>query len=157
MKMQPFVNPNYFSYQQPYNQPMQQNPYDNRLMQLQQMQQSLQTPQNQISAMGNIVENLDIVKTTNIPMDGNTYYFPKADGTELYTKQWLPDGRTRILTFKPILDNDTEKNTPNEFENQISAFKDVLGGIQTDIQALNDKIDKITKPARSKKEIVEDE
>ena len=155
--MQPFVNPNYFNYQQPYNQPMQQNLYDNRLMQLQQMQQSLQTPQNQISAMGSIVENLDIVKTTTIPMDGNTYYFPKADGTELYTKQWLPDGRTRILTFKPVLDNDTEKNTPNEFQSQISAFKDVLGGIQTDIQTLNDKIDKITKPTRSKKEIVEDE
>ena len=90
---------------------------------------------------------VDIVKVTDIPMDGNMYYFPKADGTEIYAKQFGVDGRTRILTFKPLLDNDTEKNTQNEFESQISAFKDVLGGIQTDIQALNDKIDKIKKVA----------
>ena len=42
-----------------------------------------------------------LVKVTDIPMDGNMYYFPKADGTEIYSKQFMPNGQTRILTFKP--------------------------------------------------------
>ena len=35
------------------------------------------------------------------------YYFPKADGTEIFGKQWLSNGQTRILTFKPVFDDDT--------------------------------------------------
>lgn len=101
-----------------------QNPYMERMAQLQQYQQSLQQPlvptqtpvSNQMSALGKIVDSIDVVKATDIPMDGNAYYFPKADGTEVYCKQWLQNGTTRILTFKPVfednpmnLSSDTEK------------------------------------------------
>ena len=112
--MQPYPNPNYFSQ---YQQQML-NPYMDRMAQLQQYQQSLQQPvsQAQMSAIGKIVDSIDVVKATDIPMDGNTYYFPKADGTEVYCKQWLQNGTTRILTFKPVfednpnnLSSDTEK------------------------------------------------
>ena len=95
-----------------------------RMAQLQQYQQSLQQPMlptqmsgtNQMSALGKMVDSIDVVKATDIPMDGNAYYFPKADGTEVYCKQWLQNGTTRILTFKPYfednhnnLSSDTEK------------------------------------------------
>ena len=101
-----------------------QNPYMERMAQLQQYQQSLQQPMvptqtpvsNQMSALGKMVDSIDVVKATDIPMDGNAYYFPKADGTEVYCKQWLQNGTTRILTFKPVfednpnnLSSDTEK------------------------------------------------
>ena len=101
-----------------------QNPYMERMAQLQQYQQSLQQPivptqtpvSNQMSALGKMVDSIDVVKATDIPMDGNSYYFPKADGTEVYCKQWLQNGTTRILTFKPVsednpnnLSSDTEK------------------------------------------------
>ena len=101
-----------------------QNPYMERMAQLQQYQQSLQQPivptqmsgANQMSALGKMVDSIDVVKATDIPMDGNTYYFPKADGTEVYCKQWLQNGTTRILTFKPLFEDnhnnlscDTEK------------------------------------------------
>ena len=101
-----------------------QNPYMDRMAQLQQYQQSLQQPMlptqmsgtNQMSALGKMVDSIDVVKATDIPMDGNAYYFPKADGTEVYCKQWLQNGTTRILTFKPVsednpinLSADTEK------------------------------------------------
>ena len=117
--MQPYLNPNYFNQ---YNQ--MQNPYMDRMAQLQQYQQSLQQPlpptqmsgANQMSVLGKIVDSIDVVKATDIPMDGNSYYFPKADGTEVYCKQWLQNGTTRILTFKPVsednpnnLSSDTEK------------------------------------------------
>lgn len=98
-----------------YQMPMQ-NPYIDRMAQLQQYQQSLQQPMSQTSmpgsnqqmnVIGKIVDSIDVVKATDVPMDGNMYYFPKADGTEIFGKQWLPNGQTRILTFKPVLDADT--------------------------------------------------
>ena len=98
-----------------------------------------------------------MVKVADIPMDGNMYYFPKADGTEIYTKQFGIDGRTRILTFKPVLD-DNPNNLPTEEEKlKFDTFNDVLLGIQKDIKELTEKVDKITKPTRTKKEVVEDE
>ena len=101
-----------------YQMPMQ-NPYMERMAQLQQYQQSLQQPMqnvlsNQIpganqqyTPMGKIIENVDVLKTTEVPMDGNIYYFPKADGSEIYSKQWLANGTTRILTFKPVFEDNT--------------------------------------------------
>ena len=110
---QPYINPNYFAQYQQYFQPQPQtNPYMQRMEQLQQYQQSLQQPlpptqmsgANQMSTLGKMVDSIDVVKATDIPMDGNMYYFPKADGTEIFSKQWLANGQTRILTFKPVFD-----------------------------------------------------
>ena len=153
--MQPYVTPNYYAqYQQ------QINPYVQRMENLQQFQQVLQQPptfQNNFPVINKVVENIDMVKVADIPMDGNMYYFPKADGTEIYTKQFGIDGRTRILTFKPVLD-DNPNNLPTEEEKlKFDTFNDVLLGIQKDIKELTEKVDKITKPTRTKKEVVEDE
>ena len=125
--MQPY--PNYSQMNNPYAQmnnmyAQPNNPYADRMNFLQNYQQSLQQPvagtqmslANQMSALGKMVDSIDVVKATDIPMDGNAYYFPKADGTEVYCKQWLQNGTTRILTFKPVfednpnnLSSDTEK------------------------------------------------
>ena len=92
------------------------NPYADRMNFLQNYQQSLQQPvvptqmsgaNQQMNVIGKIVDSIDVVKATDVPMDGSMYYFPKADGTEIFGKQWLPNGQTRILTFKPVLDTDT--------------------------------------------------
>ena len=91
-----------------------------RMTQLQQYQQSLQQPlvptqmsgANQMSALGKMVDSIDVVKATDIPMDGNAYYFPKADGTEVYCKQWLQNGTTRILTFKPVSEDNPNNVSP---------------------------------------------
>lgn len=155
--MMPFqnMNPNYFAWQNQYL-PPQQNPYLQRMENLQQFQQALQ-PQAQIPAIGKIVESVDIVKVTDIPMDGNMYYFPKADGTEIYAKQFMSNGQTHILTFKPVLEDDPN-NTPSNGEKiEISAFGEVLDGIQREIKALSEKIDKINKTSKAKKEVLEDE
>ena len=85
-----------------------QNPYAERMNFLQNCQQNLQPPmQNsqmqatsqQTSFIGKVVDSIDVVKATDIPMDGNIYYFPKADGTEIFGKQWLMNGQTQILTL----------------------------------------------------------
>ena len=138
-----------------------------RMENLQQFQQTLQpqlqnnpnlTPGiNMLASLGKVVESMDIVKVTDIPMDGNTYYFPKADGTEIYSKQFMPNGQTRILTFKPLLESDPNNSTPEEEKLKFDTFACVLEGIQNDVRTLSDKIDKISKPTRVKKEVAEDE
>ena len=100
------------------------NPYMDRMAQLQQYQQNLQQPvvptqmsvsNQQMNVIGKIVDSIDVVKATDVPMDGIMYYFPKADGTEIFGKQWLSNGQTRILTFKPVLDAD-DNNVSNADE-----------------------------------------
>ena len=145
-----------------YQQPYMQNPYMQRMENLQQFQQAIQPqPQmhgaNNFTPLGKIVDSVDIVKATDIPMDGNMYYFPTADGSSIFGKRWLANGQTQILAFKPILDNEPNNLSPNQIQVDFGAISDVLSGIQNDIKALNDKVDKISKPSRAKKEVVEDE
>lgn len=155
----------YYPINQNYNQQMQPNPYMQRMEHLQQFQQSLQPPiqqpmQNQFPALGKIVESIDIVKTTDIPMDGNMYYFPTADGSAVFGKRWLANGQTQILAFKPILEEETIKSSTNDLESLYGANKEVLDGILDNLNTLNEKIDKISKQnttSRAKKGEVSDE
>ena len=146
---------NFYSQMSNYGQ-MMPNPYMDRMAQLQQYQQNLQQPvvptqmsgaNQQMNVIGKIVDSIDVVKATDVPMDGNMYYFPKADGTEIFGKQWLPNGQTRILTFKPALDTEdsnalnadeklkfalSDESTEvfmkrfDELENKISQFEQLL-------------------------------
>lgn len=133
-----------------------------RIENLQQFQQAIQPPQQMqiqqpFPPIGKIVESVDMVKVADIPMDGNMYYFPKADGSEIYSKQFMPNGQTRILTFKPLLEDNPNTLSDEEEKEQITAFKEVLEGIQSDIKTLSEKVDKISKPGKAKKESSDDE
>lgn len=152
--MQPYPNPNYFTqYQQP-----QFNPYLQRMENLQQFQQTINpAPQNQYMSIGKVVESMDMVKVADIPMDGQPYYFPKADGSEIYSKQFMPNGQTRILTFKPITDDNPNDLPLGEEKLKFDTFNEILEGIQADIKTLSEKVDKISKPNRAKKEVDSDE
>ena len=155
----------YYPINQNYNQQMQPNPYMQRMEQLQQFQQTLQPPiqqpiANQFPALGKIVESIDIVKATDIPMDGNMYYFPTADGSAVFGKRWLSNGQTQILAFKPILEEETIKSSTSDLELLYGANKEVLEGILANLNTLNEKVDKISKantPTRAKKGEVADE
>lgn len=154
--MIPYQNPNQnLNYASMYQQPMY-NPYMQRMEQIQQSINA--TMQNQqFSTIGKIVESIEMVKATDIPMDGNMYYFPKADGSEIFGKQWLANGQTRILTFKPALEDNASILSGEDEKTKFDAFLEVLDGIQSDIKALNDKVDKISKTTKAKKEVAEDE
>ena len=140
-----------------------QNPYMDRMTQLQQYQQSLQQPivptqtpvSNQMSALGKMVDSIDVVKATDIPMDGNTYYFPKADGTEVYCKQWLQNGTTRILTFKPVFEDSHNNSSQDTEKLKISLSDDVTEVFMKRFDELEKRLDSLApkKPAtRAKKE-----
>ena len=134
-----------------------------RMAQLQQYQQSLQQPlvptqmpgANQMSALGKMVDSIDVVKATDIPMDGNTYYFPKADGTEVYCKQWLQNGTTRILTFKPVFEDNPNNVSSDTEKLKISLSDEVTDVFMKRFDELEKRLDSLTpkKPAtRAKKE-----
>lgn len=157
--------PNYLNqpFQPQYNypqygyQPMQ----PDRLSQLQQFQQTLQPAQmsasNQLMTLGKIVDSVDVVKATDVPMDGNMYYFPKADGTEIYAKQWLTNGQTRILTFKPIENAEANNSTQNAEKTKTSGIDEFTEVLDAKFEELYKRIAE-TKPVNSKKkEVVADE
>ena len=140
------------SYNYPIFNPMYQNPVPSQMFQQQQfqpqqmmqpIQQLPQTQQQSIGIPGKIVEGIDNVKTMDIPMDGNMYYFPKADGTEIYTKRWLQNGTTEQLVFK-VQQTEVEADKPNPLFEK-------LDGIQEQINKLEELISKQNKPT-SKKE-----
>jgi len=124
--------------------PMYNNPtpvqYQQMLQPMYQMNQP--QPQQQHYALpGKMVEGIDVFKTTDIPMDGNVYYFPKADGTEIYTKRWLQNGTTEQLVYK------VEKVSE---ENKTDPFMDKLNGIEDKITALEELLLKPVKTTAKK-------
>ena len=161
--MQQFQN--YSQMNNPYM-PMQ-NPYMDRMNFLQNYQQSLQQPivptqtpvSNQMSTIGKVVDSIDIVKATDIPMDGNSYYFPKADGTEVYCKQWLQNGTTRILTFKPVFEDDPNNVSSDTEKLKISLSDEVTDVFMKRFDELEKRIDDLMPKkttARAKKESEEE-
>ena len=157
--------PNYSQMNNMYAQPN--NPYADRVNFLQNYQQSLQQPvvptqmsgANQMSALGKMVDSIDVVKATDIPMDGNTYYFPKADGTEVYCKQWLQNGTTRILTFKPVLEDNPNNVSSDAEKLKISLSDEFTEVFMKRFDELEKRIDDLMPKkttARAKKESEEE-
>ena len=164
--------PNYSQMNNPYAQmnnmyAQPNNPYADRMNFLQNYQQSLQQPlaptqmsgANQMSALGKMVDSIDVVKATDIPMDGNSYYFPKADGTEVYCKQWLQNGTTRILTFKPVFEDNPNNLSSDTEKLKISISDEVTEVFMKRFDELEKRIDDLIPKkttARAKKESEEE-
>jgi len=155
----------------PYN-----NPYLNYNQQAQQMQQprqaqSIYKPQN--SLQGKVVDSLDVVKATDIPYDGSVSYFPLTDGTAIITKQLQQDGTSKVVIYKPMIDNEENKTkyiTENDLEKQLkdmdSKFitgddlKDQLKNVNSkdikdlkeDVKILKRKLEDIADDLKYKKE-----
>lgn len=120
--MQPYTNPYYFQNNPTYAQPQygQVNPYPDRLAQLQAQQQQFnqsqygqQIPVQQIGLHGEVVDSIDVVKAKNVDMSGNVTYYPKADLSEIFTKQLMPDGTSKIVTYRAVQpEQNNQQNVP---------------------------------------------
>lgn len=141
----PYINPNYF--QQPQFQNMYQMPQQNQM--------PMQQNQNQFDSIGKKVENIETVKIIDIPMDGQTYYFPKADGTEIFAKQWLPNGTTKVTSYFPQIEQKADEPSNlslKSLESRFDALNEATDGIREDLNKLMNELNKLNKPvARSKK------
>lgn len=126
------ANYNPYPYSQNYNN---YNNYSNSYSQAQQLLSQAPQLGNQFMKM---VDSIEVVKATDIPMDGNYYYFPKADGSNIFAKKWLPNGTTHILTYKPVIEGNTENDTYND-------EKTILGANSELTKAFMDRFDRIEK------------
>ncbi len=141
--MQPYPTyQNYLNYPQQ-NQPM--YPYGNIMQQM--------AAQN---LAGKTVNDFNEITANDVPMDGRNAIFPKSDFSEIVVKNWGADGSIRTIAFKPVLPTDPSNGMSNSVKADSDAFGDVLRGIQNDIKTLNEKLDKISKPVKGRKE-AEDE
>lgn len=121
--------PNYYNQQLGYlNQPVPQ------FNMPQPMQPQFQTNNNFLG--GKIVDSLDVVRVTDIPIDGSNYYFPKADGSEIYVKKWLGNGTTEVSTYKRV------ENIPDEQKQEID-FAAMEGNIIDRLNSIDERISNI--------------
>lgn len=116
------------------------------------MMQPVATP----GIAGKYVNDFSEINANDVPMDGRVAVFPKGDMSEIAVKNWESNGTIHTTVFKPVLSTEGNKNTSSETKGEYGAFNDVLQGIQNDIKMLTEKIDRIGKPVKSKKE-TEDE
>lgn len=109
---QPIMNPNYYNPQ--YRTPM----YGQFMPQQEQFQPQQfmqQTQQNAVQMYGRIVPAQECIAPNEVPMDGNTAFFPKQDMSEIYAKSWGADGKIYTRLYKPVLDADPN-NSPQTAE-----------------------------------------
>lgn len=157
---------------QGFNQPMN-NPYIDRMNQLQQYQQSLQIPaqQQQLQQMpvginGKVVPSVENITANDVPMDGSVAFFPRQDMTEIYAKSWNADGTIKTVVYKPFMDN--PNNLPQGEEKfKIGLSEDVTAAFMQRFDDIADRIEKLEKSmnnpvtksnsSRSKKEANTDE
>lgn len=161
--MQPYnINPFYFQNNPAYppTQYGQINPYPDRLAQLQAQQQQYNQPQynpqmqtQPIGLNGEIVDGIDVVKAKNVDMSGNVTFYPKADLSEIYTKQLQMDGTSRIVTYRAV-----QPETPAQKDRKSDSDVDVVGmfgQLKTDllqeISDLKDMVNQISQINQNQK------
>lgn len=78
---------------------------------------------------GKVVDNVDIVKNTEVPFGGFAV-FPKGDLSEVYVKSWNNNGTTQIRVYKPVETEEVKTLDPHQ-------------ELLDKINMLSEKIDKI--------------
>lgn len=149
-----YTNPYLNSY---YGGPYYSNPYLNQNAQAPRNPQSTQIPTQQYNTFGlqgKTVDSVDVVKATDIPLDGSVSYFPFVDGSAIATKNIQPDGTSKITVYKPMPEETdvpqpkyvTESDLKKEIGKiDFSEFNDKFKEIDRKIEDLSDDIKKISK------------
>lgn len=144
---------------QPQMQRMQQQPQP-------QMQPEMQFNQQPIyrqpaGLQGKSVDNVEVVKATDIPLDGSISYFPLTDGSAIVTKQLQQDGTSKTVIYRPS-DEKEEKNLPkyitvDELDKAIkkvdsSDLRDELKTIKRQLKDITEDIKDINEDMKHRKD-----
>lgn len=152
----PYGNP-YF------NSPFYNGAYSYQTPQPRNMQPTQLTPQtnqaqqyNTFGLQGKTVDSVDVVKATDIPLDGSVSYFPLVDNSAIITKQLQQDGTSKMIVYRPVID-ETEKKQPRyltqeDLDGQIKNLnsKDIKD-IKEELKTLKRQIEDITDDLKEKK------
>ena len=139
----------YNPYSNQFFNPQSQNRYQPMEMSMTQ-QNPVQTQINRSNGLsGKLVDSIDVVKATDIPLDGSTCYFPLIDGSAIVTKKLQTDGTSKTIIYKPI-ENDDDATikyaTLSDVENAIENIDlSDLDDIKDDIKDLKQSIKELKK------------
>ena len=100
-----------------------------------------------IGLLGKSVDSIEVVKATDIPLDGSISYFPLTDGSAIVTKQLKADGTSKTVVYKPI----EEDNKPQVTYITLDEFNEKFNEINID--ALEDLIDEFKDVKKDIKEL----
>ena len=122
------------------------NNYYNQMTRYQPAQMPVyQMPNLQVSAntglLGKTVDSIEVVKATDIPLDGSVSYFPLTNGSAIISKQLQMDGTSKMVVYKPVVEETEEKLkyvTADELKKAISKID--LTEIKEDIEELKRQI-----------------
>ena len=145
---------NYFSNNQ--YMPTGYNPY----MQTQQRQPEQYQPlqyNRPTGLQGKTVDNIEVVKAIDIPLDGSVSYFPLADGTAIVSKQLQQDGTSRLIVYKALTGEAKQAETKYITESDLKAQFDEFNtkgikDIRDEIKSLKKQIRDLTDDISEKKE-----
>lgn len=117
-------------------------------------------PQPVLGLQGKSVESLDVVKATEIPLDGSISYFPLTDGTAIITKQLQADGTSKIVIYKPDLEpikpvEQPKYVTEEQVREMIESGLDGLLDVQEDIKELRRDLRDINEEMKETKKVKE--
>ena len=119
-----------------------QNPYFNPYFNTQ-PQQVPPTPMRYNTGLqGKSIDNLEVVKAMDIPLDGSINYFPIADGSAIVTKRLQMDGTSKITIYKATEDDITETFPSMNNEELTKIFDEIRNDIKELKQTLNKEDDK---------------
>ena len=91
--------------------------------------QNYQRPVEPRTLLGKVVDNMEVVKAVDIPLDGSISYYPLADGTAILSKQLQQDGTSKIVVYRPEEQKQIKYVTENDLNNvkdEIKALKEQL-------------------------------
>lgn len=122
-----------------------QNPYFNPYFNPQQPQQPQQMSSIRFNNLqGKSIDNLEVVKAMDIPLDGSISYFPLVDGSAIVTKQLQQDGTSKITIYKPIEAEEASSvkyATIEDIDNRIKSIKiPDMKPLQDDVKSLKKQI-----------------
>lgn len=114
----------------------------------------------QVGLQGKSVDSIEVVKATDIPLDGSVSYFPIADGSAIVTKQLQMDGTSKTIIYKPTEQEPIETPkfiTEEQLENKMkqinnNEYKEDIKKINRKIEDLTDEVENISKNLKKRKD-----
>lgn len=131
------------------------NPYLNRYYGQQQPQpMEMPMPQQTMPQMainrlnGKQVDSIEVVKATDISLDGSVNYFPLIDGSAIITKQLMKDGTSKLTIYEPKKEKDIKYVTSDEFDEKVKDYEE----LEEQLEDIKKELKEIKSKLKTKKE-----
>lgn len=131
------------------------NPYLNRYYGQQQPQpMEMPIPQQTMPQMainrlnGKQVDSIEVVKATDISLDGSVNYFPLIDGSAIITKQLMKDGTSKLTIYEPKKEKDIKYVTSDEFDKKVKDYEE----LEEQLEDIKKELKEIKSKLKTKKE-----